>query len=160
MFHVYIHSWLNTWLQWIAQRQLQDDMRNVSVFGHGAFYIKDLMAHCTGLVTPLNVTNCMFRSHCITLVKLKLYNAFREKHIVSWQFLWWCFIANLCGFKWCGYFIVRFTPNNSRVILRMQSEIRAKTTMFLKQLERLFLRYSQWLDNLWRLSKLLEQCSS
>ena len=26
---LHLHSWLNTWLQWIGQRQLQDKMRNI-----------------------------------------------------------------------------------------------------------------------------------
>ena len=28
-----LHSRLNTWLQWIGQRQLQDETRNIYVFG-------------------------------------------------------------------------------------------------------------------------------
>ena len=33
---VLLHSRLNTWLQWIGQRQLQDEMRNIYVLGFGA----------------------------------------------------------------------------------------------------------------------------
>ena len=33
---------LNTWLQWIGQRQLQDEMRNINVWGLGATYIREL----------------------------------------------------------------------------------------------------------------------
>ena len=36
------HSQLNTWLQWIGQRQQQDDARNVYVWGLGAPYIREL----------------------------------------------------------------------------------------------------------------------
>ena len=32
-------QWVNTWLQWIGQRQLQDEMRNIKVLGFGAAYI-------------------------------------------------------------------------------------------------------------------------
>ena len=41
-----LHSQLNTWLQWIGQRQRQDKMRNISVLGFqsfGATYIRGLM---------------------------------------------------------------------------------------------------------------------
>ena len=31
-----------TWLEWIGQRQLQDETRNIYVLGFGAFYIKGL----------------------------------------------------------------------------------------------------------------------
>ena len=33
---------LNTWLQWIGQRQLQDETRNIYVLGLGASYIREL----------------------------------------------------------------------------------------------------------------------
>ena len=35
-----LHFRLNTWLQWIGQRQLQDETRNINVLGLGATYIK------------------------------------------------------------------------------------------------------------------------
>ena len=34
---------LNTSLQWIGQRQLQDETRNIKVWGFGATYIRGLM---------------------------------------------------------------------------------------------------------------------
>ena len=33
---------LNTWLQWIGHRQLQDETKNIYVWGLGAAYIRDL----------------------------------------------------------------------------------------------------------------------
>ena len=39
LLQLHLHSHLNTWLQWIGQRQLQDDIQ-VLVFG--AFYIRGL----------------------------------------------------------------------------------------------------------------------
>ena len=38
---LHLHSQLNTWLQWIEQRQLQDETRNTYVRGLGAFYIRE-----------------------------------------------------------------------------------------------------------------------
>ena len=37
------HSRLNTWLQWIGQRQLQDDTRNIEGLGLGVHYISGLI---------------------------------------------------------------------------------------------------------------------
>ena len=39
---LHLHSQLNTYLQWTGQRQLQDAMRNISVLGFGAPYIRGL----------------------------------------------------------------------------------------------------------------------
>ena len=36
-----LHSSLNTWLQYIAQKQLQAETRNIQVLGFGATYIRD-----------------------------------------------------------------------------------------------------------------------
>ena len=36
---LHLHSQLNTWLQWIGQRQLQDETRSIYVWGLGASYI-------------------------------------------------------------------------------------------------------------------------
>ena len=40
--NLHLHSQLNTWLQWIKQRQLQDETRNINVLGLGAPYIRGL----------------------------------------------------------------------------------------------------------------------
>ena len=37
---LYLHSQLNTWLQWIGQRQLQDETKILKVLGFGASYIR------------------------------------------------------------------------------------------------------------------------
>ena len=37
-----LHSILNTWLQWIGQRQLQDRTRNIEVLWFGALYSRGL----------------------------------------------------------------------------------------------------------------------
>ena len=39
---LYLRSQLNTWLQWIGQRQLQDETRDIYVLWLGAPYIRDL----------------------------------------------------------------------------------------------------------------------
>ena len=35
LIQLHLHSGLNAWLLWIGQRQLQDEMRNIEVFGFG-----------------------------------------------------------------------------------------------------------------------------
>ena len=42
LLQLHLHSQLNTWLQWIGQRQLQDETRNIYVLGLGASYIREL----------------------------------------------------------------------------------------------------------------------
>ena len=46
--HLHLHSQLNTWLQWIGQRQLQHEKRNINIWGLGASYIRELT------VTPVD----------------------------------------------------------------------------------------------------------
>ena len=45
LLRLHIHSKLNTWLQWIEQRPLQDKTKNNQVLGFGASYIGDLTVH-------------------------------------------------------------------------------------------------------------------
>ena len=40
LLQLYLHSRLNTWLRWIGQRRLQDDMRIIQVLGIVASYIR------------------------------------------------------------------------------------------------------------------------
>ena len=41
LLQLHLHSRLNTWLQWIGQRQLHDDKTNIAVLEFGATYIRD-----------------------------------------------------------------------------------------------------------------------
>ena len=45
LLQLHLHSLLNTWLHWIGQRQLQDEMRNIEVWGFGATCIGGLTVH-------------------------------------------------------------------------------------------------------------------
>ena len=45
LLQLHLHSQLNTFLQWIDQRQLQDETRNIYVWGLGVPYIRDLMVY-------------------------------------------------------------------------------------------------------------------
>ena len=40
LLQLHLHSQLNTWLQWIEQRQLQEDTRNIKTLGFGATYTR------------------------------------------------------------------------------------------------------------------------
>ena len=54
MLQLHLHSWLKTWLEWIAQRQLQDETRDILVSGFGAPYIKDFMV----VKTSIPISHC------------------------------------------------------------------------------------------------------
>ena len=41
LLQLHLHSRLNTWLQRVGQRRLQDEMRIISILGFGASYIRD-----------------------------------------------------------------------------------------------------------------------
>ena len=41
LLQLHLRSPLNTWLEYIAQRQLQAEMRNINVLGFGATCIRD-----------------------------------------------------------------------------------------------------------------------
>ena len=42
LLQLHLHSRLNTWFQWIAQRQLQDETGIIEVLVFGVPYIRDL----------------------------------------------------------------------------------------------------------------------
>ena len=56
LLQLYFHSRLNTCLQWIRQRQLRDETRNISVLGVGASYIRGLMVVLYCLVRKVSHT--------------------------------------------------------------------------------------------------------
>ena len=45
LLQLHFHFWLNTWLQWIGQRQLQDERRIIQVVWFGAAYIRDFTVY-------------------------------------------------------------------------------------------------------------------
>ena len=51
-----LESQLNAWLQYIAQRQLQDEMRTIKVLGFGATYFKGLVVY-TGRRWPQSIVS-------------------------------------------------------------------------------------------------------
>ena len=55
-----LHSQLNTWLQWVGQRQQQDETRNICVLGLGVTYIRELTVR---LFCKLAVT-CQYEGGC------------------------------------------------------------------------------------------------
>ena len=52
---------LNTCLQWIAQRQLQDEKKNIYILGFGASYIRDLTVYCMSRPHDYNLSHKSFR---------------------------------------------------------------------------------------------------
>ena len=45
LLQLHLHSRVNTWLQWIGHRQLQDETRNIKVLEFGAPYVSDFTAY-------------------------------------------------------------------------------------------------------------------
>ena len=43
LLQLHLHSLLNTWLQYIVQRQLQAETTNIWVLGFGVTYVRDFM---------------------------------------------------------------------------------------------------------------------
>ena len=58
---LHLHSQLNTWLQWIGQRQLQDETTNSYILELGAPYIRELTANLrvSRLIVQLSLPNPM-----------------------------------------------------------------------------------------------------
>ena len=56
LLQLHLHSPLNTWLQYVAQRQLQAKTRNIWVLGFGASYIKRFYSTCTRRLHWLYIT--------------------------------------------------------------------------------------------------------
>ena len=50
LLQLHLHLRLNIWLQWIAQRQLRDETRNIYVLEFRATYFKDLTIVCIVLI--------------------------------------------------------------------------------------------------------------
>ena len=52
LLQLHLHSRLNTCLQWIEQRHLQDETRNILILGFGASYIRCLTVNTPGRCKP------------------------------------------------------------------------------------------------------------
>ena len=66
---LHLHSRLNIWLQWIVQRQLQNETGNIHVLRFGVTYIRDLtvaMSHMGYEALPAAIVKM---SVCVCLWK-------------------------------------------------------------------------------------------
>ena len=66
LLQLHLHYLLNSWLQWIGQRQLQDQMRNIEVLEFGVTYIRyftvfDLANQHNGLLIIMSETGLFAR---------------------------------------------------------------------------------------------------
>ena len=57
LLQLHIHSQLNTWLQWIGQRQLQDETRTIYVLELSGSYIRQLTVNNLGAIGGLRTRN-------------------------------------------------------------------------------------------------------
>ena len=67
LLQLHLHSQLNTWLQWIGPRQLQDETRNVYGWGLGATYIRDLTVFWAVKVNAGSSVLCQVRGMILNL---------------------------------------------------------------------------------------------
>ena len=103
LFLLHLHSQLNMWLQWIGQRQLQDKMRNVYVWGLGASYIRELTVMASNQSTPtsngswcIGIKGEMSGTVCVTFTwDIYIYMNFYSFClfcclfiIVTWWYMW------------------------------------------------------------------------
>ena len=75
---LHLHFRLNTWLQWIGLRQLQDETRNIWVLGFDASYSRDLtvvlrvffgvcqLVSFSNLSNPQTFSGCLLYWKCVT----------------------------------------------------------------------------------------------
>ena len=75
LLQLHLHSQLNTWLQWIKQRQLQDETRNIYVWGLGASYIRELTV--------------VFFCVCGFFLSNKELSSFETSNCVEWNAVCW-----------------------------------------------------------------------
>ena len=90
---LHLHSQLIIWLQWIGQRQLQDETRNIYVLGLGASYIRELTVMLTVLALKLKAVHDHNRNQDSPPQK-HLYSTVRswKRHRAIWRsFRWWEF---------------------------------------------------------------------
>ena len=68
LLQLYLHSQINTWFQWIGQRQLQDVTRISSVLEFGASYIRDFT------VNPIFMQSCSVVIYGVTIDHKSIFN--------------------------------------------------------------------------------------
>ena len=54
LLQLHLHSRLKTWLQWIGQRQLQDQVTNIHVLWFGGAYTRGLTVHVAYVLHDVN----------------------------------------------------------------------------------------------------------
>ena len=62
LLQLHLHSRLKIWLQWIEQRQLQEETRNILALGLGALYIRSFAVY-TPCIIPQTVAGWNFAQH-------------------------------------------------------------------------------------------------
>ena len=110
LLQLHLHFWPNTWLQWIGQRQLQGEMRNIYILGFCASYIRYLTVYLFYTIKRWSQLLKMFpmedrdqpisHSHHINGLVQERRNSIAntlELHLsctnpsISWELMfWWC----------------------------------------------------------------------
>ena len=62
LLQLHLHSWLNTWIQWIWQKQVQDKTRNIQVWCVFSFFILSWNSYIIFCVLSLLWGICCFHS--------------------------------------------------------------------------------------------------
>ena len=75
LLQLHLHSRLNTWLQWIEQRQLQHEKRTISVLGFGVTYIRDFVVSRTKPCVYFGLPYTGYRSNWLS----SLYGVYKRE---------------------------------------------------------------------------------
>ena len=119
LLQLHLHSQLSTWLQWIGQRQLQDETRNIWGGGLGASYIRYLTVTYAYPHDTASCGGCADSSFGHRQIGICFYGVSRGAVLVlaswSWHSLWCCWSAAGLALHW-----PKSTLNQSRFIYPME----------------------------------------
>ena len=96
LLQLHLHFWLNTWFQWIGQRQLQDKTRVIQVLGFGVAYIISNSHHwsCINMISlSVDELSNRLESHesrwsNLTKMLLEIYDTYALKRQSGYFMLW------------------------------------------------------------------------
>ena len=123
MLQLHLHSPLNTWLQYIAQRQLQAETRNIRVFGFGATYIRDLTVYSETNSIQHVSTGCMGHWTGSSLIQMMVGHLNWCQIIAKWtlknKFQWNWINKNSDSFQSGRHMWKYCLQNSSHIVLNL-----------------------------------------
>ena len=103
LLQLHLHSRLNTWLQWIGQRQLQDETRNIKFWNlvHFIFEIWRYISHTKVTYLFPKQIICLTRGRGVYLFCFEFFSPFAKK--LQWN-KWGAALAKFPVFVFCQPF--------------------------------------------------------